>query len=135
MSVINFLSGLSGFEDERRGKELLHSQGGSTPFKYKNEITRHSTHSHVLPVPNNSKRRKEEKNAMIWGSEQIKQSLMHPVRFLGRILKLGISRGIERCQEAYLLVHCRPQRGHPGHRKLNPTIQLSNKALVSQDLL
>jgi len=59
MSVINFLSGLLGFEDERRGKELLHSQGGSTPFKYKNEITRQSTHSCVLPVPNDSKRRKE----------------------------------------------------------------------------
>ena len=95
MSVLNFLSGLSGFEDERRGKELFHSRGGSTPFKYKNEITRHSTHSHMLPVPNNSKRRKEEKHAMIWGSEQIKQSMTCPVRFLGRILELGISRGIE----------------------------------------
>jgi len=67
MSVIDYLSGLSGFEDEKRGKELLHSRGGSTPFKYKNEITRQSTHSRVLPVPNNSKRRKEEKNAMILG--------------------------------------------------------------------
>jgi len=99
MLVINFLSGLSGFEDERTGKELLHLRGGSTPFKYKNEITRQLTRSCVLPVPNDSKRRKEERNAMIWGSEQIKQSLTCPVRFLGRILKLGISQGIERCQE------------------------------------
>ena len=105
MSVINFLSGLLGFEDERRGKELLHSQGGSTPFKYKNEITRQLTRSCMLPVPNDSKRRKEEKNAMIWGSEQIKRSLTCPVRILGRILELGISRGIEQCQERPIYLH------------------------------
>ena len=33
--------------------------------------------------------------------------------------------------EAYLLMHCFPQHGHPGHRKLNPTIQFLDKALVS----
>lgn len=36
--------------------------------------------------------------------------------------------------EAYSLVHCCPQHGHPGHQKLNPTVQLSNNALTSQDL-
>ena len=67
-----------------------------------NTKTKSQGNQHILACclsPTILKEEKKKRMRWFWGSEQIKQSLTRPVRFLSRILELGISRGIERCQE------------------------------------
>jgi len=117
-------------------REVLHLRGGRTPLNTNSNITRHSTCSHALPVPNESKIRKEE-NESVQMNRNVKQrkqnncnnSCQKPWQnsWIGNCL-----RSLPTLGEAYLCACCYPQCEHPSHWFLNSTIQSLRKTLVSQ---
>ena len=81
----------------KRGKKVLHSRGGRSPLSTKTNITRQSARSRVLPIPKVSINKKRSKNKRSEKGKQIKllkKRVTLPVKYLGKTLELGITRGV-----------------------------------------